>query len=177
MLLSLSFSVASRKQEYNYTFKHKLSFLVGDSAIGKSFIANATAGKCTLDGNSIQKPHIVSDISDVQFELQAVSKLPPDSVVIVEEDFIDMLIEAHVLYAFFRSACMLIVISRNIGCLGTVPISPQQYYTLKTDSSRLTVTIPAYPDWRVKETHTEFISEDSGSGNIIWQAVVGCRVT
>lgn len=174
MNIKIAFTYGNKK--YNYTFNYRLNFLVGESAIGKSFIRQGVGFRIKINDKQTTRFRYYSEPASAETIMDDMVTCGLIDLVIVDEAYVYSLITTNLMHKFMRMNCIIIVISRELGLLQTVPISPQQYYTTKIDASGITTTVPFFPHWCIPPDVSQYMSEDSKSGNIIWSKVLSSRV-
>lgn len=157
------------RYSYLYEFDYRLNFIIGDSAIGKSFISHMFDGEVTIEGYDVPTYRYFTGTPPVNILQHDIASCNQLSLAVLDETYVSTLKKRGLLYAMFGAPCNFIVISRVVGLLQTVPTSPQQFYTMCTDANGVTHTVPYFKHWKVPENIHNYMSEDSKSGNNVTQ--------
>lgn len=164
------------RYSYLYEFDYRLNFIIGDSAIGKSFISHMSDGEVTIEGHDVPTYRYFTGTPPVNILQSDIASCNQLSLAVLDETYVSTLKKNGLLHTMFRAPCNFVIISRDVNLLGTVPTSPQQYYSLFKDSNGNTHTVPQFPHWKINNDRHYYVSEDSRSGNIIWSKVLDALV-
>ncbi|MEG2262802.1 MAG: hypothetical protein RSC43_01245 [Clostridia bacterium] len=163
-------------KRFHYTFDNKLNLLIGNSATGKSFIQHAVKGKCYKDTyNNALNAEVYTGYENIWKLGQIMGACHKNSLVILDEMFIKALHTQEKLNEFIESAEIIVVISRYAEQACFLPFGIRQIYTVKVDGN-YSKTAHYFSDWIASDRRIHYLSEDSTSGNEVWERVLSCSV-
>lgn len=142
--IGISFTYAGK--HYSYTFNHRINILIGDSAIGKSFMRHSTEFEVYVKGSETRDVHYLSNVTTEQQHLIDIKRYSNVDLIIIDDAYAYSLIENNLLHDFMNVPANIIFISRMMGLLPTIQLSPRQFYTLYADGRHNTHTVAAFPD-------------------------------